>query len=661
MANAIRALAMDAVQKAKSGHPGMPMGMADIAVALWSRHLRFNPKNPSWAGRDRFILSNGHGSMLQYALLHLTGYDLSLEDLKAFRQMGSKTPGHPEVGVTPGVETTTGPLGQGIANGVGMALAEKMLAQAFNREGFPVIDNRTYVFLGDGCLMEGISHEVCSLAGVWGLNKLIAIYDDNGISIDGDVRGWFQDDTRGRFEAYGWNVIGPVDGHDIEAMDRAIAEAKASVSKPTLIIAKTTIGKGSPNRQGTSKVHGEALGDAEIAATREALGWPYGPFEIPAEVYEAWDHREEGAKIEAEWSALWAGYEAAYPELAAELKRRLAGELPENWSETVMNALCAAVEAHETIATRKASQKALNALAPALPELLGGSADLTGSNLTNWTGVKSLNTGDFTARHVSYGVREFGMSAIMNGIALYGGFIPYAATFLTFSDYSRNALRMASLMRQRVINVFTHDSIGLGEDGPTHQSVEHVPSLRLIPGMDVWRPADTVETVVAWASAIERGDGASCLVFTRQSVPFIDRDEVDADAMARGGYVAAESPAGEGTAEAVLLATGSEVGLAMKARAELAALNIPVRVVSMPCANRFDRQEKAWKDSVLPPGLPVLAIEASKTDLWWKYMSGPGDVLGVDTFGESAPAPVLWKHFGFTVENVVAKVEKLIH
>lgn len=660
MANAIRALAMDAVQKAKSGHPGMPMGMADIATALWSRHLRFNPADPKWLGRDRFILSNGHGSMLQYALLHLTGYDLSMDDLKAFRQLGSKTPGHPEVHVTPGVETTTGPLGQGIANGVGMALAEKLLGAEFNREGFPVIDNRTYVFLGDGCLMEGISHEVCSLAGVWHLNKLIAIYDDNGISIDGDVRGWFQDDTRKRFEAYGWMVIGPVDGHDIDAMDRAIAEAKTSEDKPVLIIAKTTIGKGSPNRQGTAKVHGEALGDEEIAATKAALGWNYGPFEIPEEVYEAWDHREAGKAAEAEWDKMYAAYEKAYPKEAAELARRLAGDLPENWDEVVMDAVCAAEEAQETVATRKASQKALNALAPALPELLGGSADLTGSNLTNWKDVKSLNTGDFHARHISYGVREFGMSAILNGIALFGGFIPYGATFLTFSDYSRNALRMSALMNLRAINVFTHDSIGLGEDGPTHQSVEHIPSLRLIPGMDVWRPADTVETVVAWASAIERRDGASCLIFSRQNLPFVDRDEVDADAIAMGGYVAAEAPLGKGEAQVILLATGSEVGLAMEARAKLAALNIQARVVSMPCTSRFDRQTKEYRESILTPGTPVLAMEASRTDLWWKYFTGRGDVLGVDTFGESAPAKDLWQKFGFTVENVVAKVEGLL-
>lgn len=660
MANAIRALAMDAVQKAKSGHPGMPMGMADIATALWTRHLRFNPQDPKWSGRDRFILSNGHGSMLQYALLHLTGFDLSMDDLKAFRQLGSRTPGHPEVDITPGVETTTGPLGQGIANGVGMALAEKLLAAEFNRDGFPVVDNRTYVFLGDGCLMEGISHEVCSLAGVWKLNKLIALYDDNGISIDGDVRGWFRDDTRGRFEAYGWNVIGPVDGHDINAVDQAIAQAKESAEKPTLIICRTTIGKGSPNRQGTAKVHGEALGDEEIAATKAALGWTYGPFEIPQDVYAAWDHRAEGAKVEKEWQQMYAGYKAAYPELAKELERRLAGDLPDQWDAAVMDAVCQAAEAAETVATRKASQKALNALAPILPELLGGSADLTGSNLTNWSGSTSLNTGDFHARHISYGVREFGMSAILNGIALYGGFIPYGATFLTFSDYSRNALRMSALMNLRAINVFTHDSIGLGEDGPTHQSVEHIPSLRLIPGMDVWRPCDTVEAVVAWASAIERRDGASCLIFSRQNATFIDRDEVDADAIAMGGYVVAEAPLGEGEAQVVLLATGTEVGLAMDARAKLAALNINARVVSMPCTNRFDRQSTEYRQSVLPPGLPVLAIEASKTDLWWKYFTGRGDVLGVDSFGESAPAKDLWIKFGFTVDNVVSKVEALL-
>ena len=660
MANAVRALAMDAVQKAKSGHPGMPMGMADIAIALWSKHLRHNPANPKWIGRDRFILSNGHGSMLQYALLHLTGYDLSMEDLKNFRQMGSKTPGHPEVGVTPGVETTTGPLGQGIANAVGMALAEKMLAAEFNRDGFPVIDNHTYCFLGDGCLMEGISHEVCSLAGVWGLNKLIAFYDDNGISIDGNVKGWFADDTKKRFEAYNWHVVGPVDGHDIEAVAKAIEEAKAQTEKPTLIICKTVIGFGSPNRAGTAKAHGEALGDEEIAASKAKLGWNYGPFEIPAEVYAAMDHREAGKADEAAWNTIWAGYEKAYPELAAELKRRLAGDLPATFDDTVFEALCSAQAAAESVATRKASQKALNALAPALPELLGGSADLTGSNLTNWTGVERLTHDNMLGRHISYGVREFGMAAIQNGIALYGGFIPFSATFLTFSDYARNALRMAALMKLRSIFVFTHDSIGLGEDGPTHQSIEHVASLRLIPGMDVWRPADTVEAIAAWDAAIERRDGPSSLIFSRQTVPFTeDRDEVDADAIAKGAYVVAEAPAGEGKAECIIAATGSELPLATEARKLLAAQNIQVRVVSVPCADVFDRQDAEYRRAVFPEGTPILAIEAGVTGLWHKYFSGKGDVMGIDTFGESAPAKVLWPHFGFTVENAVAKVRRL--
>ena len=659
MASAIRALSMDAVQKAKSGHPGMPMGMADIAVALWTRHLRHNPANPAWVGRDRFILSNGHGSMLQYALLHLTGYDLSMDDVKNFRQMGSKTPGHPEVGITPGVETTTGPLGQGIANGVGMALAEKMLAAEFNREGFPVIDNRTYVFLGDGCMMEGVSHEACSLAGVWGLNKLIAIYDDNGISIDGDVKGWYGDDVRGRFESYGWNVIGPVDGHDIDAMDAAIAQAKQETQKPTLIIARTVIGKGSPNRAGTAKAHGEALGDAEIALTREAIDWPYPAFEVPAEVYEAMDAKAAGAESEGAWDAMFAQYEAAYPELAAELKRRLAGDLPEAFEGAVMQALCDAEAAKETVATRKASQKALNALAPALPELLGGSADLTGSNLTNWTGVQTLTRENMLGRHISYGGREFGMSAIQNGIALYGGFIPYSATFLTFSDYSRNALRMAGLMKTRSIFVFTHDSIGLGEDGPTHQSVEHVASLRLIPNLDVWRPCDTVESIVAWAAAIERKDGPSTLIFSRQNVEFTEREEVDADVIARGGYIVAEAPAGADAVQCVIVASGSELPLALQARKLLVAQNVQVRVVSMPCADAFDRQPEAYRQSVFPVGTPLMAIEAGVTGLWYKYMTGKGDVVGIDTFGESAPANVLWQHFGFTVEKVVDKVLKL--
>ena len=661
MANAVRALAMDAVQKAKSGHPGMPMGMADIAIALWTKHLRHNPKNPKWVGRDRFILSNGHGSMLQYALLHLTGYDLSLDDLKNFRQMGSKTPGHPEVGVTPGVETTTGPLGQGIANAVGMALAEKLLAAEFNRDGFPVIDNRTYCFLGDGCMMEGISHEVCSLAGVWGLNKLIAFYDDNGISIDGNVKGWFNDDTKKRFEAYHWNVIGPVDGHDIDAVAKAVEEAKAEKERPTLIICKTVIGFGSPNRAGTAKAHGEALGDEEIAATKAKLGWNYGPFEIPAEVYAAMDHREAGEKDEAAWNAMFAKNEAANPELASELKRRLAGELPANFDDVVFEALCSAQAAAESVATRKASQKALNALAPALPELLGGSADLTGSNLTNWTGVERLTHDNLLGRHISFGVREFGMSALQNGVALYGGFIPFCAGFLTFSDYARNALRMAALMKLRSIFVFTHDSIGLGEDGPTHQSVEQVASLRLIPNMDVWRPADTVEAIAAWDAAIERRDGPSSLVFSRQTVAFTeDRDEVDADAIAKGAYVVAEAPAGEGKADCIIAATGSELPIATEARKLLAAQNIQVRVVSVPCADVFDRQDAAYRDAVFPAGTPILAIEAGVTGLWYKYFRGKGDVMGIDTFGESAPAKVLWPHFGFTVDNAVAKVRRLV-
>lgn len=660
MAAAVRAISMDAVQRAKSGHPGMPMGMADIAVALFSRHLHHNPVNPHWIGRDRFILSNGHGSMLQYAMLHLTGYDLSMQDIMDFRQMGSKTPGHPEVHVTPGVETTTGPLGQGIANAVGMALAEKMLAAEFNRDGFDVINNRTYVFLGDGCMMEGISHEVCSLAGVWKLNKLIALYDDNGISIDGDIKGWFADDTRKRFEAYGWHVIGPVDGHDAQAVSQAIDEAKAQSEKPSLIICRTVIGQGSPNRAGTAKAHGEALGEAEIAATRENIGWNYPPFEVPAEVYAAMDARAAGQVMESAYNEMFERYAQAYPQLAAELKRRLAGELPQDFEQVVFDALCQAQTKAETVATRKASQKALDAIAPHLPEMLGGSADLTGSNLTNWAGVQRLSTDNMCARHISYGVREFGMAAIQNGIALYGGFIPFSGTFLTFSDYARNAVRMAALMKLRSIFVFTHDSIGLGEDGPTHQSIEHVSSLRLIPGLDVWRPADTVESVVAWAEMIERKDGPGAIVCSRQNVTFVDRDEVDADAIARGGYIAAEAPAGAQQLQAIILATGSEVELAMKARALLIAQNVQVRVVSMPCADVFDRQTSEWKDAVLPAGIPVLAVEAGTTALWHKYLRGNGDVIGIDTFGESAPASVLWKHFGFTVERCVEKVQALL-
>ena len=663
MANAIRALAMDGVQKAKSGHPGMPMGMADIAVALWTRHLRHNPANPHWAGRDRFILSNGHGSMLQYALLHLTGYDLTIEDLKDFRQWHSKTPGHPEVDVTPGVETTTGPLGQGICNAVGMALAEKMLAAEFNRPGFDVVSNYTYCFLGDGCLMEGVSHEACSLAGTWKLNKLIAIYDDTGISIDGKVINWFSDDTRKRFESYGWNVIGPVDGHDIDAMDAAIAEAKKSEDKPTMIIARTVIGKGSPNRAGTSKVHGEALGEEELALTRQELGWTWGPFEIPAELYAAMDARAAGAEMEAQYAAMVEGYKAQYPELYAELTRRLEGKLPEGFCCKVKAAVEAAAEAQQTVATRKASQMALNALAPALPEMLGGSADLTGSNLTNWTGVEALRPDTYLGRHVNYGVREFGMSAIQNGVALYGGFIPFSATFLTFSDYSRNAIRMAALMKQRSIFLFTHDSIGLGEDGPTHQSVEHVASLRLIPNLNVWRPADTAEAIVAWASAVNSADKPSVIIGSRQNIEFTKRsaEEVVAHAklaMEKGAYVLLESSKGADQVECVLMATGSEVPLAVKAREVLEAQGVGTRVVSMPCVDIFDTLCCEEKRAILTDA-PKVAIEAGVTSVWYKYVKD-GAVIGIDTFGESAPAGVLWEKFGFTVERIVEAANKLI-
>ena len=663
MANAIRALAMDGVQKAKSGHPGMPMGMADIAVALWTRHLRHNPANPHWAGRDRFILSNGHGSMLQYALLHLTGYDLTIEDLKDFRQWHSKTPGHPEVDVTPGVETTTGPLGQGICNAVGMALAEKMLAAEFNRPGFDVVSNYTYCFLGDGCLMEGVSHEACSLAGTWKVNKLIAIYDDNGISIDGKVINWFSDDTRKRFESYGWNVIGPVDGHDIDAMDAVIAEAKKSEDKPTMIIARTVIGKGSPNRAGTSKVHGEALGEEELALTRQELGWTWGPFEIPAELYAAMDARAAGAEMEAQYAAMVEGYKAQYPELYAELTRRLEGKLPEGFCCKVKAAVEAAAEAQQTVATRKASQMALNALAPALPEMLGGSADLTGSNLTNWTGVEALRPDTYLGRHVNYGVREFGMSAIQNGVALYGGFIPFSATFLTFSDYSRNAIRMAALMKQRSIFLFTHDSIGLGEDGPTHQSVEHVASLRLIPNLNVWRPADTAEAIVAWASAVNSADKPSVIIGSRQNIEFTKRsaEEVVAHAklaMEKGAYVLLESSKGADQVECVLMATGSEVPLAVKAREVLEAQGVGTRVVSMPCVDIFDTLCCEEKRAILTDA-PKVAIEAGVTSVWYKYVKD-GAVIGIDTFGESAPAGVLWEKFGFTVERIVEAANKLI-
>lgn len=663
MANAIRALSMDAVQQAKSGHPGAPMGMADMAVALWSRHLRHNPAHPQWAGRDRFVLSNGHASMLLYALLHLTGYDLPLHELKNFRQLHSKTPGHPEHGVTPGVETTTGPLGQGLANAVGMALAEKLLAAEFNREGHTIVDHHTYVFLGDGCLMEGISHEACSLAGAWKLGKLIALYDDNGISIDGQVAPWFADNTAERFKAYHWNVIGPVDGHDAAAIDKAIAQAKKSASQPTLIICKTHIGKGSPNRQGTSKAHGEPLGADEIALTRQALGWQHGPFEIPDEVYAAWDAKAIGVKAEAQWDAAFAAYAKAYPELAAEFTRRMAGELPASFQQVAVDAAMHAHERAETVASRKASQQALQALTAALPELLGGSADLTGSNLTQTAATAPLRVnaqGEVEktkdgqiGRHINYGVREFGMAAIMNGVALHGGFIPYGGTFLTFSDYSRNAIRMAALMKQRVIHVFTHDSIGLGEDGPTHQSIEHAASLRLIPNLDVWRPADAVETAIAWAVALTNKDRPTALLLSRQNLPALPKG--DMGNISRGAYVLSE-PADAGLdkpAQIVLIATGSEVDLALKAQALLAQRKVAARVVSMPSATTFDRQGDAYKRAVLLPRKPRVAVEMASTAPWWKY--GVSAVIGIDTFGESAPAPVLFRHFGFTPENVAAQ------
>ncbi|UUX95911.1 transketolase [Aquabacterium sp. J223] len=659
-ANAIRVLTMDAVQQANSGHPGAPMGMAEMAVALWNRHLKHNPANPQWPDRDRFVLSNGHGSMLIYSLLHLTGYDLTLADLRQFRQLHSRTPGHPEVGITPGVETTTGPLGQGITNAVGMALAEKLLAAEFNRDGHTLVDHHTYAFLGDGCLMEGISHEACALAGAWKLNKLIALYDDNGISIDGQVTPWYVDDVALRFQAYQWNVIGPVDGHDVEAVDAAIAKAKQSADKPTLIVCKTTIGKGSPNRGGTAKAHGEALGAEEIALTRQALAWSHEPFVIPEPAYEAWDAKAEGEAAETAWNERFAAYKAAFPEQAAEYLRRIRGELPPTFAQHAVDAAVAAHEKAETVASRKASQLALEAFTRVLPELLGGSADLTGSNLTNTSSTPPLRFDDASGapnagRHINYGVREFGMAAILNGIALHGGYIPYAGTFLTFSDYSRNAIRMAALMKIRVIHVFTHDSIGLGEDGPTHQSVEHAASLRLIPGLDVWRPADTAETVIAWTMAIGNRERPTALLLSRQNLPYAPKSGLDE--ISKGAYVLAEpSEVGlKGKPQAVIIATGSEVQLALHAQQLLAARRIPVRVVSMPSTTVFDRQDVAYKRRVLPDGLPRIAVEAGVTDFWWKY--GCAAVVGIDTYGESAPANVLFKHFGFTAENVAATVE----
>jgi len=667
MANAIRALAMDAVQQANSGHPGAPMGMADIAVALWSRHLKHNPADPTWADRDRFVLSNGHGSMLIYALLHLTGYDLPISDLKAFRQLHSKTPGHPEVGITPGVETTTGPLGQGITNAVGMALAEKLLAAEFNRPGHEIVSHHTYAFLGDGCLMEGISHEACALAGAWKLNKLIALYDDNGISIDGQVAPWFIDDTPKRFEAYGWQVIGPIDGHDVDAIDAALTKAKRSTETPTLIACKTAIGKGSPNRANTAKAHGEPLGGDEIKLTREAIGWLHAPFEIPESVYAAWDATVAGNEAQSGWDAKFALYRAAHPELATEFERRMAGVLPADFAETAVKAVAAAHDKAETVATRKASQIALEAFTAAVPELLGGSADLTGSNLTNTKSTLPVRfdahgavvaTDGQLGRHINYGVREFGMAAIMNGVALHGGYIPYGGTFLTFSDYSRNAIRMAALMRQRVVHVFTHDSIGLGEDGPTHQSVEHAASLRLIPGLDVWRPADTTETVVAWTMALANPRRPSALLLSRQNLPYLPKQ--GADDITKGAYVLAD-PDEVGLKkkpQAVIIGTGSEVQLALHAQAALAKEGIAVRVVSMPSNTVFDRQSPEYKASVLPAGVPRIAVEAGVTDGWWKY--GCAAVVGLDTYGESAPAGALFKLFGFTAENVASTVKVVL-
>ncbi len=654
---AIRALAMDAVQKANSGHPGAPMGMAEIAEVLWNHHLRHNPANPKWADRDRFVFSNGHGSMLLYSLLHLTGYDLPIEELKRFRQLHSKTPGHPEYGYTAGVETTTGPLGQGITNAVGFALAEKMLAHEFNRPGHEIVNHHTYVFMGDGCMMEGISHESCALAGTWGLGKLIAFWDDNDISIDGHVGGWFTDNTPKRFEAYGWHVIADVEGHDPEDLDAAIKEAKSVTDKPTLICCKTIIGAGSPNKAGTHDVHGAALGDAEIVATREHIGWKYPPFEIPAHVYQAWDARTKGTGLEKLWDNKFAEYRKAYPKEAAEFERRTKGDLPANWAQHAADVIAKTNEKAETIATRKASQNAINALVPVLPEFLGGSADLTGSNLTNWTGAKHIHANSI-GNYIHYGVREFGMSAIMNGMALHGGLLPFGGTFLMFSDYARNALRMCALMKQRVIFVYTHDSIGLGEDGPTHQAVEQTATLRYIPNMDVWRPCDTVESAVSWVCAVERKTGPSSLIFSRQNLAFQKRDAAQIANIRKGAYILSEAAGGK--AQAIIIATGSEVGLAMEAQKALAQEGIHVRVVSMPSTNVFDRQDQAYKDSVLPKGSKRVAVEAGVTGFWYKYVGLEGAVVGIDTFGESAPAGELFKHFGFTTENVVKTVKQVL-
>jgi transketolase len=655
---------MDAVQKANSGHPGAPMGMADIAEVLWNDYMRHNPANPKWPDRDRFVLSNGHGSMLLYSLLHLTGYDLPIEELKSFRQLHSKTPGHPEYGYAPGVETTTGPLGQGITNGVGMALAERTLAGQFNRPGHKIVDHYTYVFLGDGCLMEGISHEACSLAGSMKLGKLIAFYDDNNISIDGEVRGhgntpgWFMDDTPKRFEAYGWHVIPKVDGHDAEAVKKAIEEARAVTDKPSLICCQTIIGWGSPNKQGKEECHGAALGADEVALVRETIGWPHPAFEIPSEIYEAWDANEIGAKAESDWNDRFENYRSEYPELAAEFERRMAGELPRDWAEKSEAFIAKVNEKAETIASRKASQNALNGFGPLLPEIMGGSADLAGSNLTIWSGCKNVNAEGYDGNYVYYGVREFGMSAIMNGIALHGGFKPYGGTFLMFSEYARNALRMSALMKAPVIYVYTHDSIGLGEDGPTHQPIEQTATLRMIPNMQVWRPCDSVETAVAWKTAIERKDGPSCLIFSRQNLPHVSRTPAQIDAIRRGGYVARDC---DGTPDAIIIATGSEVELALKAAEELSGKGKKIRVVSMVSTNVFDAQDAAYRESVLPSAVTKrVVVEAGVSDGWFKYVGLNGKVVGLDRFGESAPAGLLFKEFGFTVENVVKQVESIL-
>ena len=671
MANAIRALSMDAVQKAKSGHPGAPMGMAEIATCLFTQHLRHNPADPAWMNRDRFVLSNGHGSMLLYSVLHLCGYDLPIEEIRNFRQLHSKTPGHPEVGVTPGIETTTGPLGQGLSNAVGMALAEALLAAEFNRPGHDIIDHRTYAFVGDGCLMEGVSHEVCSLAGTWRLGKLIVVYDDNGISIDGKVENWFTDDTARRFEAYGWNVVRDVDGHDPVAVDSALAQAEAlgqTQQRPTLVICKTVIGQGAPNMAGTDKVHGAPLGDAEIEQTRQALDWPHAPFEVPAAVAQAWDCKARGKALQAQWQEQWQAYQEAFADAAQELVRRMAGELPADFSETANQLLAQTNAAGKTVASRKASQQAIEALVPYLPEMLGGSADLTGSNFTDWAGVepvRATDTGLGFGRHINYGVREFGMAAIMNGVALHGGYLPFGGTFLTFSDYSRNAIRMAALMKQRVVHVFTHDSIGLGEDGPTHQSVEHAASLRLIPNLSVWRPCDTVETTAAWLAGVSRpasigmavhDGGPTALLLSRQNLPFVPRDEGVLVNVARGGYVLADAA----DFKAVIIATGSEVSLALDAKEELAKEGIAVRVVSMPSTDVFDAQDAAYRESVLPKGSVRVAVEAGVRDFWFKYVGLEGAVVGIDRYGESAPAGDLFNYFGLTAEAVVTAVKKVL-